>query len=182
MRIAFAGASGTGKTYLATRLSAELGLELNPVGSRQVARQMGFDSPYDCDGAGKRAEFQRALLTAKTAWEQDRLRFCTDRTTIDNLAYTVLHDVACVDAAMLQQVQQHLHRYTHIIVCTRATFHRLGDDPARVADPTYHELYETCLLGLLERYRGPYTRIRQLVLSGADERYRACREFVTERR
>ena len=50
-RLAFCGASGTGKSTLATRLAQELGLDLNPVGSRSTARAMGFDNPYDVDKA-----------------------------------------------------------------------------------------------------------------------------------
>lgn len=52
-RIAFCGASGSGKTTLATWLAEELGLPLNPVGSRSVARSLGFNNPYDVDRASR---------------------------------------------------------------------------------------------------------------------------------
>lgn len=42
MRIAFTGASGTGKSTLAQWLSRELSLPMNPVGARSVAKDMGF--------------------------------------------------------------------------------------------------------------------------------------------
>ncbi len=51
MRIAFAGASGTGKTTLAKWLAARQGLELCPVGSRSIAAEFGFATPYDVDKA-----------------------------------------------------------------------------------------------------------------------------------
>ena len=51
MRIAFCGASGTGKTTLAKWLAEELKYEMNPVGSRSTARRMGFNNPYDVDKA-----------------------------------------------------------------------------------------------------------------------------------
>lgn len=51
LRIAFCGASGTGKTTLAKAIQQKYGLELNPVGSRSVSKAMGFDSPYDVDKA-----------------------------------------------------------------------------------------------------------------------------------
>lgn len=51
MRLAFCGASGTGKTTLARMWSRLTGDELNPVGSRSVAAEMGFRSPYDVDRA-----------------------------------------------------------------------------------------------------------------------------------
>ena len=106
MRIAFAGASGTGKSTLANFLAKEYGLPVNPVGSRSVSAAMGFASPYDVDRAGKRSEFQQRLLDEKLAWERDHEAFVTDRTTLDNLAYTTLHDVHSIDAATLTQATQ----------------------------------------------------------------------------
>jgi len=55
MKIAFAGASGTGKTTLAKYLSEKLDLPFNPVGARSVAKKMGFDNPYDVDRASVEA-------------------------------------------------------------------------------------------------------------------------------
>src|SRR5271170_3399791 len=88
LRVAICGASGTGKTTLATFISETYGIPMNPVGSRSVSKAMGFDSPYDVDKAGKRAEFQRRLVTEKCEWEAAHDTFVTDRTTFDNLAYT----------------------------------------------------------------------------------------------
>ena len=69
-RVAICGASGTGKSVLAAYIAERYGLMVNPVGSRSVSQAMGFASPYDVDKAGKRAEFQRKLLAAKTGWER----------------------------------------------------------------------------------------------------------------
>lgn len=153
VRVALCGASGTGKTTLANYLVGFLGLPFNPVGSRSVSKAMGFETPYDVDKAGKRAEFQRRLVIEKRAWEDDHESFVTDRTTLDNLAYTMLHDVYAVDASLLQQIVEGLNRYTHIIYCPVNVFCNPGGDPNRVADMTYHELYDTVLKGLLLRYR-----------------------------
>lgn len=51
MKIAFTGASGTGKTTAAKKITEEFGLEFLDVGSRRVAKYLGFDSPYDTDRA-----------------------------------------------------------------------------------------------------------------------------------
>ena len=53
MKIAFAGASGCGKTALARWLSTyiEPAVPMNPVGSRSTASKMGFANPYDVDRA-----------------------------------------------------------------------------------------------------------------------------------
>jgi hypothetical protein len=53
LRAAFCGASGTGKTTLAKMVMEEFGLELTPIGSRSVAKELGFKSPYDVDKASR---------------------------------------------------------------------------------------------------------------------------------
>lgn len=54
-RIAFVGASGTGKSTIAVPLAERLGLPFNTVGSRSTAASMGFASPYDVDKASAAA-------------------------------------------------------------------------------------------------------------------------------
>ncbi len=152
-RIAFAGASGTGKTTLAERIAADLCLPICPVGSRPVSAAMGFASPYDVDKAGRRAEFQRRLIAEKAAWERENPAFVTDRTTLDNLAYTMLHDVHSVDAELLAAVMSGVDRYTHVIYCPVEAFCNTAGDGARIAELTYQRLYDAALFGLLSMYR-----------------------------
>ncbi len=151
-RIAFAGASGTGKTTLSEYLAETLNIPTNPVGSRSVAKTMGFESPYDVDKAGKRAEFQRRLVTEKRAWEDQHEDFVTDRTTLDNLAYTVFHDISTIDAALLEEVVGGMSRYTHVIYCPVIVFCNPAGDPSRVADMTYHKLFDTMIEALVNRH------------------------------
>lgn len=153
IRIAFCGASGTGKTTLAQFLCDKLGLPLNPIGSRSVAQEMGYDSPYDVDKAGRRGEFQVRLLAAKRQWEDAQSSFVTDRTTFDNLTYTVMHDIATVDDAIVTSAISGLDRYTHIVYCPVSAFISTASDPARVHSRVYHELYDTILRGLFLQYR-----------------------------
>lgn len=155
MKISFCGASGTGKTTLATYVADALGIPLNPIGARSVSEAMGYKTPYEVDTVpGARAEFQRRLITEKIAWERARDHFVTDRTPLDNITYTVMHDHKAIDAELLAQAAAGTREYTHIIQCTMATFFNPGQDQARVKDTTYHELYECVLSGLLERYVG----------------------------
>lgn len=155
IRLAFAGASGTGKTTLAQWASETFDLPFNPVGSRSVAKSMGFDNPYDVDKAGKREEFQRKLVAEKRAWEDAHDSFVVDRTTLDNLVYTMMHDVHAIDRSLFESVIEGLGRYTHIVFCPMVIFFDLGGDPNRVADHTYHELYDEVVRALLRRYM-PY--------------------------
>ncbi len=152
IRIAFCGASGTGKSTLAKHLAELHKLPENPIGSRSVAKAMGFESPYDVDKAGKRAEFQARLIQEKVGWEIGNDSFVTDRTTMDNVAYTMLHDVYSVDAKTLELAIQGLARYTHIFYCPMDVFCNPGDDAARVKDMTYQRLYDACLCGLLDKF------------------------------
>jgi predicted ATPase len=149
MRIALCGASGTGKTTIANHVAQKYGLPINPIGSRSVAKAMGFESPYDVDKAGKRAEFQRCLLEEKRAWENDHEAFVTDRTTLDNLAYTVLHAVHTIDEEEMTKSVAGFYRYTHVIYCPTQTFCKPGNDPARVKNMVYHELFDILVKALV---------------------------------
>jgi predicted ATPase len=178
LRIAFAGASGTGKTTLSNFLTEDYGLPFNPVGSRSVAKAMGFDSPYDVDKAGKRAEFQRRLVIEKRAWEDAHESFVVDRTTMDNLAYTMLHDVHAIDDEFLAACAAGMHRYTHIIYCPCSVFCNPGDDIARMKSPAYHQVYDVALEGLVRRYLGPNTRFGSLLIANREERRAWVRNFI----
>jgi AAA domain-containing protein len=153
LRVALTGASGTGKSTLATFISETYGIPLNPVGSRTVSKAMGFDSPYDVDKAGKRAEFQRRLVLEKRAWEDAHESFVTDRCTLDNLVYTMFHDIHSVDAELLERIEQGHYRYTHVIYCPVSAFCNPGGDPARVADMTYHKLYDQVIRGMIQNHQ-----------------------------
>ncbi len=152
MRVAFCGASGTGKTTLTAYVAAKYRLPINPVGSRSVSLAMGFASPYDVDKAGKRAEFQRRLVSEKRGWEKDHMSFVTDRTTLDNLVYTMFHDIKAIDEELLETVLEGMTRYTHIIFCPVSAFCKPGVDSARVKDMTYHRLFDGALGGLIDNH------------------------------
>lgn len=150
-RIAFAGASGTGKTTLMNAINETLKLPVNPVGSRSVAKDMGFSSPYDVDKAGKRAEFQTRLLREKHVWEAQHWKegFITDRTPFDNIAYTALHDVDSLTLNHLLAARDNLAKYTHVFYLP-AIWSEIGDDPARKEGQMYHHIFGTLLKGFLD--------------------------------
>jgi predicted ATPase len=178
LRVALAGASGTGKTTLARFVSEVYGLPMNPVGSREVAKAMGFESPYDVDRAGKRAGFQARLLSEKFTWERAHEGFVTDRTVCDNLTYLALHDVYAVGSETLQTVRQGLARYTHVFFCPMASFFQPGDDPARVKSRAYHEVFESCLSGLINDLMGDGYVTRSYTLGKRCETVELRRDFV----
>ena len=160
-RIAFTGASGTGKSTLMQHIVDKYGLEPVMIGSRSVAKEMGFGNPYDVDKAGKRAEFQKRLFEAKSSFEAQTSNFVTDRTVFDNLTYTLLHDASSVSATDLDRYVAAMRRYTMIVYLPRDAFQDLANDPARRADHVYHVAYDVMIEGLLNRYQIPHTILRR---------------------
>lgn len=150
LRIAFCGASGTGKSTLAKWVSETYRVPMNPVGSRLIAREMGFHSPYDVDKAGKRAAFQRRLQLKKVVWEMDHDIFVTDRTTLDDFCYMALHEVRAIDDEFLGRAFAHLNRYTHIVYCPLDVFCDPAGDPNRVQDRAYHRVFDMMIQGALK--------------------------------
>ena len=177
MRIALCGASGTGKTALLKRISQEYRLPVNPIGARSVAAEMGFANPYDVDAAGRRAEFQKKLLEAKLDWEVLADRFVTDRTPFDVIAYAGLHCSQSVDGGMIWRAVEGMRRYTHVFFCPMAAVFRPGDDPARLKDRAYHELFEALLDGLLRAWG---VHVLRLYMEGAD-RWVFVRKMLEDR-
>jgi hypothetical protein len=150
IRIGISGSSGTGKSTLARFISDTYGLPMNPVGSRSTANEMGFESPYDVDKAGRREEFQRRLQASKIAWETSHESFVTDRTTLDELVYTTFHDVktAC-SASYYDAAIGHMSRYDMVFYCPADKFLNLDGDPKRLDDIRYQKNFDRCLFGHL---------------------------------
>jgi len=150
LRIGFTGASGVGKSTLARWISETYGIPINPVGSRSVAKAMGFESPYDVDRAGKRAEFQRRLQGEKIAWEMAHESFVTDRTTLDELAYTTIHDVeTAASANYYSAALAHMARYHHVFYLNVRDFCSLDGDPKRNSNMHYQYLFDALLRGMI---------------------------------
>jgi predicted ATPase len=178
-RLAFCGASGTGKTTLAEWTSTTYGLPINPVGSRSVARAMGFNSAYETDAAGKRGEFQMRLAREKTEWEAVHTEFITDRTTFDNLAYSMLHNCQQnVDDALFELVRTGMSRYQYVVYCPVAVFINVGDDPERLTQTVYHQLYDATVWGLLQKFRPPGTRLIVMPFSQLEHRKDFLRQLM----
>lgn len=162
-RIAFAGASGTGKTTLVREMNKTLRLPVCPVGSRSVSSAMGYDSPYDVDAAGDRSAFQLRLLREKASWEKEHQSFITDRTHFDNLAYTAMHAAESLDMDFLNEIVESSWVYTHVFFLPAdesTDFISLGADGARVDSLAYHRVYSVLLRGLLERHCKQFTVVR----------------------
>ncbi len=149
MRIAIAGASGTGKTTLARAISEKYNLPINPVGARSVALEMGFAGPYEVDKAGKRVEFQKRLFEAKRDWELAHDSFVTDRSYFDNLTYCVLHMATDLEEGSADRYLQAMDRYDRVFVLPRFVHQKL-DDGIRLASKQYQGFYEMILWAFID--------------------------------
>lgn len=179
LRVALAGASGTGKTTLARYVSERYGLPINPVGSRSVSAAMGFASPYDVDAAGKRGEFQRRLQAEKIAWEMAHDSFVTDRTTLDELVYTMFHDVDTAAGEYHERAMAHMARYDLVFFCPARVFCKVDGDKARRDSMPYQVLFSDVLGGLFREMGSALnTSWVPLYLSGLDKRQAAVMEKV----
>ncbi len=148
MRIAIAGASGTGKTTLAKAIAERYQLPLNPVGARSVALEMGYDNPYDVDQAGRRVEFQQKLFESKRQWELQHEHFVTDRTYFDNLTYCVLHQAEHLAEDALDVYAAAMSRY-ELVFLLHVRNHQRLDLAVNLGSPGYHRMYEFVLDSLL---------------------------------
>lgn len=196
-RIAFAGASGTGKTTLARYVAAQLALPLAPSAARAAAAEMGLNSPYDADRAdlnaeqfphlqrtatARRQELQRRIVSKRIAWQHEHSidGFVSDRTSFDDLAYTLIHCGEPLYAELLTPVfnqdQVLQPTYTTIVFCPMASFFSLGTDPARNPDLGYHREFERLLLELLDKAR--CTVDLSLCRVASNERTRWATDFV----
>jgi AAA domain len=120
---------------------------------------MGLANAYETDAVGRRVEFQTRLVEAKTGWEATHDEFVTDRTTFDNLVYSVMHGASGITDQYFELACKGLHRYEYIVYCPVSVFIDVSDDPARVKDMTYHTLYDATLWGLLQKFRPPEVRL-----------------------
>jgi|SRR5688572_278216 hypothetical protein len=155
---------------------------MNPVGSRSVAKDMGLANAYESDVLGRRVEFQTRLLEAKTAWEAAHDDFVTDRTTLDNLVYSVMQGAAGITESYLEAACRALLRYQYIVYCPVSVFIDLQDDPQRVADMTYHSLYDATLFGMLQKFRPPDTRVITMPFQRLDHRKDYLRQMMAPAR
>ena len=218
MKVAFCGASGTGKTTLARYVSELLSIPVTPVGSRSVALELGFTSPYDVDraslatyqdykrygesqapkwaneamiawadgdreGGSCRPIFQQKLQDEKIRWEASVPDFVSDRSSLDDCAYAIVHAPEVATAAFIKRALSHARELDFLFVCPLSSFQNLGDDPTRVTDADYHVRYEVILMGLLAQTydRRVFTRLKRIVLIDAkerDERITAVRQVV----
>ena len=92
MKIAFAGASSTGKTTLAKAIEGKLQLKYINVDSRKIIDDLNH-SNIDTLNKQEFIEFQKIWLNEKLENEKSINNFITDRTYIDAIAYMLNRNI-----------------------------------------------------------------------------------------
>lgn len=97
-----------------------------------------------------RVRFQTRLQLEKIAWElEHQSGFVTDRTSMDDMTYALLHCPSAVDRGFIERATRHMDRYHRVLFLPLSSFNDMAGDPARVADLDYQARYEVVLHGLL---------------------------------
>ena len=154
MKIALCGASGTGKTTVA-KLFAEdkdFGCTYLPNNTRALAEAVtGVPEPYEVDSMGLRTLFQRVMLVMKRHVESHADDFITDRSYVDHVVYSLLHDKTgtAKDAEWIMHALSMQRMYHLVVFFPIARFCNLGNDKARKQDMEYQERWEECAKTLL---------------------------------
>lgn len=151
-------------------------MEFNPIGSRSVSKEMGFNSPYDVDKEGRRMEFQIELQMRKVAWEQARSQFVTDRTTLDELVYCIMHCPEEVTEGYLTSAVLHMKRYTVVVWCPASSFISTEVDEHRKQNSIYQLLFDMTLGGALRQVGPSSVPVVRLEVSDLEARKGVLRE------
>jgi deoxyadenosine/deoxycytidine kinase len=147
LKIGFCGAHGTGKTTIARIIAENYDLKIIEGTMRNMWKKFGI-SDFEKLPADVRKTFQYyAILTQIEREEEVESGFVTDRTVLDNLAYTVLSaELNQVELRLYEALtKERLKNYTHFIyvpVEFKAEYEHLRADPETQAK----------LAGIIEEY------------------------------
>ncbi|MDP2317078.1 MAG: ATP-binding protein [Pseudomonadota bacterium] len=166
-RIAVTGSAGVGKSTLARRLAAELGVPYIAEGMREYLERTG-DNLHDLGHAGMRSLVLRLWEERKEAEARATTGFVADRAGYDFGAFWLYYQFAAQDEDTERLLAETLApgRYDGVFLLPWGRI-PLAADGVRTPNP-YTQLHFQCLLeGLLRRYDAEAIEIATL---GVEER------------
>lgn len=173
LRVAFTGASGTGKTTLAKYVSEKYGIPYNPEGSRSAAERLGLKSPYDadftCEQCGMpenthtnvrhifsslRPILQLSMFRGKRDWESDHEEFVTDRHFLDQYVYASIHMNNESNLINSLEAKYKENWYSHVFYTPISSFFYMEGEgiEARKLDRTYQEHFDTQIAKFIREF------------------------------
>lgn len=131
-----------------------------------------------------RALFQKRVQDEKIAWEEAHPDgFVTDRTTLDDLSYLVLHQLEAITESFWDRAFEHAATYDIIFFTPMAVFWDLGGDSARVGDTAYHRAHESVLQGMLLKLANSRAERRTeipLLAPGLTDRHALVHRYILQ--
>jgi predicted ATPase len=170
MRIAFTGASSTGKTTLANALAAEADfaavapVRLN-VDARRLLVELGFGSGVDRMSRDDRRAFQARYFTEKHGNEDGRSDYLTERSFVDIAAFWIDTSPAPGDftSEFVLRCKAEAQRYDlHVYLPVGVV--PLVADGLRSSDETYHSTIDATIRKLLREWRLAHVELRDAAL------------------
>ena len=178
MRIGIAGCAGTGKSVLAERLAAELGIPFLPAKdiTGDILRRDGYDyaSGQQVEKFLATHEHQQEILK-RTREQQAAEEFVTDRTAIDLAAYAILEMEGPLNVQRyLNECRGLVGRYDYIFFCPWED-REILDNHKRTLDPWYQFAVHSVELEVITQFGiGPLL----LEAPEVDERVKGALDFI----
>jgi len=166
MKIAFTGASGTGKTSVAHHLLSPqfqtlMEVPLAGVDSRNLLDMLGLRRSESIEDDQYKV-FQTMYFAQKVLIESEHEAFLTERSFVDGLVYWKMHcenNASPSENAIMHSLcyEQTMKYDYHFLFPTG--FIPVEDDGYRHRDPEYHKKFELLLQSILREWEVRYTVI-----------------------
>jgi nicotinamide riboside kinase len=158
MKIALSGSAGTGKTTLVNGLSKFFTIDII---KEEVRKYLENHNITDIRAQTPRQtmDMQWWVLREKIKRENALEDFFADRSTADNLAYTLRWCAQDIDAAEIKEyariAKEHAKTYDAIVICPWGKL-PLEDDGVRSPNEYYQYEIHCLILGILNDWQTPY--------------------------
>jgi hypothetical protein len=99
-----------------------------------------------------RSTFQLRLQREKIKWELENDSFVTDRTTVDDVVYSLLHCPQGVTPDQMSTAAMHLSTYDLVVKTPMINFFNTDGDRSRVEDRDYNAKFEMVAFALVDSW------------------------------